>query len=122
MDFITYSGKTENGLIDGDLMLDPATDDLRVDESDIGPVMAAIRELFEMPPADDLSHPEYYSRQRSFQGSEGSTAELERIQDARRLLKLIPEINQNSVDIAIVDGLLDVQFNLVSGQEGRIRL
>jgi hypothetical protein len=92
------------------------------DDSDLGSMIAAVRELFEMTPADDLSHPEYHSEQRRFQDGDGATVELERMRDAGRLLKLIPEIDQNSVQIGMTDGLLDIRFRLLAGTEGRVRI
>jgi hypothetical protein len=118
-DFEIYLGKTENGLVYGDLMHDPATDDISTDDDELSVVSAALYELFDRTPADDLSHPEIWSNQRAFQDGERD-AELDRITDAYNLVRQIPEIDQNAVNISISDGLLDVQFKLISGSAGRI--
>lgn len=120
MDFSTNTDDTQ---IRGDLELDRATHDIAVDESELGPVMAAVLELFEMRPADDLSYPDLYSRQREYQDADDPVAQQKRRLDAKRLLSYIPEIDQDTINITFAsDGVMDVEFLLVSGAQGVIRL
>jgi hypothetical protein len=119
-DFEIYLGKSENGLVYGDLMHDPATDDISTDDDELSVVSAALYELFDMTPADDLSHPEIWSNQRAAYESEGTIAETERKLDALRLLKSIPEINPDSIYITIENAIMNVEFRTISGSAGRI--
>lgn len=122
MDLKTYSGNSDDNHINGDLEMDPAMHDMQVDASDIGPVIAALKELFEMRPADDLNHPEIFSNQRSFYDSDGKLSELARIKNAKSLIKLFTEIDQSSVEIIITDGVMDIRFKLTSGLSGALKL
>ena len=122
MDFSTYDGETNDDRINGDLELDSGTHDLSVSESNLNPVMDRVRELFEMPYLDDLSHLEYYSKQRSFQNGEGLKVELERYRDATKLLNQINEIDSSTITMSMVDDKLDIQFQLVSGIQARLRV
>lgn len=122
MDFMTYNGETENGLINGDLMLDSAFNDLAVDETEIAPIMANLRELFEMTMADDLSHPEIHSGQRAFMDTDDVLALSQRKTDAARLLKSMEEIDPDSIYITIQNGIMNVEFSTYNGTQGALQL
>ncbi|WP_016759412.1 LIC10183 family protein [Leptospira weilii] len=101
----------------GDLVLDPANDDLQTDSDSVRIVLSEIREMFEMQVADDIDYPEIYSKQRAVMNSSEYADQAARLRDAERILSLHPFIETSSlvVDLNSENNLI-VSFRLTTGE------
>ncbi|MCB1157702.1 MAG: hypothetical protein KDK45_09380 [Leptospiraceae bacterium] len=87
--------KTENF----DLLLENGSNDFELETDENAALLSEIIEAFDMPPGDDINFPEIYSNQRALLGSDSSGDKLQRIQDAKRMIKYFG-INPDELEIS----------------------
>lgn len=101
-----------------DIMLDPATNDIRVEVNPIQIVVNELIEMFDMVSGDDIDYPEIYSRQRRAMNSTEFSDQAFRIRDAERILRLHPSIRNDTIEVSLNrDNQLMISFRLTTGEE-----
>lgn len=99
-----------------DLNTDSSTHDLGTESDPAASILSEIIEAFDMSYADDIDFPEFHSKQRESQNSDDPADELERINDAERILGRFSEIDKGSIRVSINDSRLNLFFRLKTGQ------
>lgn len=101
---------------DGDLVIDQATRDFARQTDPARASLTRLIELFSMTPGDDLDYPFYYSGQRRGYESSGATSGTERIQDATRIIGLLPEVDPKTIRVSLRGNVLVVSYRLRTGE------
>jgi len=101
---------------DFDLVIDAKSNDLGLDGNLANEIFSQLLEAMDMPIADDIDYPEFYSSQRESFLSDDPTDEYRRINDAERILARFPEIDSESIEVDLVGKNLQIQFRLKTGQ------
>ena len=101
----------------GDLILDPATNDFLEEVDSLSIVLSELKEMFEMPLADDIDYPEIFSKQRRAQNSDEYSDQIARVRDAERIIRMHPAIDKTSIDVSLnTDDRLIISFKLTTGE------
>lgn len=102
-----------------DFVLDEGTNDFKDELVPKNAIVLRIIEMFDMCIADDIDYPAMYSDQRRFVNSDKVEDELERINQAKKLLESVVEIDKDSIDINIENDKLVADFS-ISGEYLRV--
>jgi hypothetical protein len=101
-----------------DIILDPATNDLKVEFNPILVVISELIEMFDMVSGDDIDYPEIYSKQRKAMNSTEFADQAFRIRDAERVLRLHPMIKNDTIEVSLNrEDQLMISFKLTTGEE-----
>lgn len=98
---IDFKKNTTQSGIFGDLVLRDSDADLDIEEDESKAIEAESIAIFDMTPADDIDSPLLFSKQRQAMGGEKESSILQRVKDAKRILRLIPGIDPDSIQITV---------------------
>lgn len=96
-----------------DLTLDEGTNDFKTELVPKNAIVLRIIEMFDMQVADDIDYPTIFSDQRRFINSDKVEDELERVNQAKKLLESVNEVDKDSIDISIVNDKLTADFSIL---------